>query len=140
MTNEIAAVLIFALWLIDGRRFTLTLAIFYYFILVMAIGSVDMEAKTYYYLATLVDITIIGFICFLSTKYNNSILINSMYCVIILVSMSLSGLTLLDQVNLSFSLQQWHEAFNEYVIYADLTFALLGARFVTNLTLPFGGR
>lgn len=143
MTNSVAALIIFSLWLADGRRNTLTLAIFIYFLLVGAIQSIAaLSPDAYYIIACAVDLSIIGLIVVLSFKYQNSVLINLAYCAIILFSMSLSGLTLIDQTAKAFDVHLWHKTFNSYVIYADLTFAVLGCRIVqqwiANRFLPFG--
>lgn len=142
MTNEIAAALIFVLWLVDGKRINLCLAIFIYY---MAIICISGEPAYYYYpLATFIDLSIIVLISFLSIKYRQSVTLNAAYCAIILASMSLSGLTLLDQAAGLNRFPPWHELFNEWVIYIDLVFALLGAynvrAWIANRFLPFGSR
>jgi len=141
VTNEIAAVLIFILWIIDGRRINLCLAIFIYYIAIMLISG---EPAYYYYpLATFIDLSTIVLICFLSIKYRQSVNINAAYCAIILLSMSLSGLTLLDQASGLNRFPPWHQAFNEWIIYIDLCFAFIGAHnvraWLVNRFLPFGG-
>lgn len=142
MTNEIAAALIFILWLIDGRRINLCLVIFIYYLLIIAISG---ESYVYYYpMATMIDLSIIMLICFLSIKYQQSIALNATYCAMILISMSLSGLTLLDQASGLNRFPPLHAAFNDWIIYIDLLFALLGAAsvrvWIANRFLPFGGR
>jgi hypothetical protein len=142
MTNEIAAALIFILWLLDGRRINLCLAIFIYYLAIIAISG---EPVYYYYpLATLIDLSIIVLICFLSIKYRQSVALNACYCAIILISMSLSGLTLLDQASGLNRFPPWHELFNEWIIYIDLCFVLMGAHnvraWIANRFLPFGVR
>lgn len=145
MTNEIAAAIIFVLWIMDGKRVNLCLAIFIYYLSVMAIYSLSISgAYAYYIAACAIDLSVIAIISYLSIKYRQSVTLCAVYCAIILASMSLSGLTLLDQASGLNRFPLWHELFNEWIIYIDLAFAVLGAynvrAWIANRFLPFGGR
>lgn len=137
MTNEAAALIIAAFWLLSGRGLNLCFVIMAYY--TAYILSTDLPSSqvaitdsvkiySYYLIQSVIDSTAMAAALFVSIKYQKSLIICSAYSAIIATSLICELLMLLDQ---SFNVNRLgfiHAARQEYSIPLDLLFAAIGSK------------
>lgn len=136
MTNELAALIIGALWLKTGRGVNLCLLIFAYYAVFIASVWLRGVAPDYseplnvylvYIKQSTIDMTFLILCLCLSVKYNKILSFSGLYAAIIASSLLFNGLMLFDQAADLDRFYQWHKWRQEIAIPVDLLFAVIGS-------------
>lgn len=136
MTNELAALLIAALWLKTGRGLNLCLIILAYYLVFLASVymrsappdySQPMNVYLVYIKQSVIDLTFLILCLTLSVKYNKPVNFYGLYAAIIASSLACNGLMLFDQASDIDRFYQWHKWRQEVAIPIDILFAVLGS-------------
>lgn len=136
MTNELAALLIAALWLKTGRGANLCLLILAYYLVFLASVymrsappdySQPMNVYLVYIKQSAIDLTFLVLCVSLSVKYNKPVNFYGLYAAIIASSLACNGLMLFDQASDIDRFYQWHKWRQEVAIPIDILFAVLGS-------------
>jgi hypothetical protein len=133
MTNELALLILAALWLKTGRGVNLCLLILGYYAVFLAsvyLRSAPLDTNQsinvymVYIKQSAIDLTFLILCIYLSVKYHN---FYGLYAAIIASSLICNGLMLFDQVIDIHRFYQWHKWRQEIAIPLDLLFAVLGS-------------
>lgn len=136
MSNELAALIIGALWLKTGRGVNLCLLIFAYYVVFIASVHLRGAAPDYaapmtvymvYIKQSAIDMTFLILCLFISVKYNKILSFSGLYAAIIASSLVCNGLMLFDQAADLNRFYQWHKWRQEIAIPVDLLFAVIGS-------------
>ena len=145
MSNELIAVCLTAFYIIASRKLDLCAAIILYYCAYILVGAytvgyrIDPAPEFFYLQQSLIDLTAIVIICYLSRFHQKAAIIYIVYAAIISVSMVLNGLMLIDQYSHAGKVYVAHLFYQDYIQYIDVVFAVLGSANVSRF-LPFGGR
>lgn len=136
MTNELAVLILAALWLKTGGGVNLCLLILGYYAVFLAsvylrAAPLDVATASNVYMVyikqSVIDLTFLILCLYLSVKYQNFIGFYGLYTAIIASSLVCNGLMLFDQVIDLHRFYQWHKWRQEIAIPLDLLFAVLGS-------------
>lgn len=136
MTNELALLILAALWLKTGRGVNLCLLILGYYAVFLAsvhlrAAPLDVAAPDHVYMVYIkqsaIDLTFLILCLYLSVKYQNFVGFYGLYAAIIASSLVCNSLMLFDQVIDLHRFYQWHKWRQEIAIPLDLLFAVLGS-------------
>lgn len=136
MSNEIALIVITAIWLWSGRGLNLCLLIMLYYALFLAVdptainglfdSAIDTTMATYA-IQISVDSLIFTAVIYLSTVYKELVRIYLAYGAIIATSLVLNGIMLYDQMLALSIAYELHAIRQEFSIPLDVLFAVLGS-------------
>jgi hypothetical protein len=136
MTNELALLILAALWLKTGRGVNLCLLILaYYAVFLVSVhlrsAPLDVTQSTNVYMVYIkqsaIDLTFLILCLYLSAKYQKMVGFYGLYAAIIASSLVCNGLMLFDQVVDIHRFYQWHKWRQEVAIPIDILFAVLGS-------------
>jgi hypothetical protein len=128
VSNELALLVIFLVWLKNGRGVNLCLLIvFYYFLYEISQRLTVNIPQIYFTSQILVDITILFSCLLLAYKNTKQSFILLMYAVIVFSSLAVEGLRLVDEVSSSYALIDLYDLRQGYSHALDLIFAVLGS-------------
>lgn len=144
MTNELAMLIMIAIWLKTGRGFNLCLLIVAYYILYEISHAIyynipHQTATEFYYLAQIfIDLTILFVCLLLACKDIKQSFIILLYGLVVFSSLAVEGLSLIDDSLNKELIIDLYDLRQEYSHALDLIFAVLGSgrgELINNLNL-----